>query len=185
MTKLKHFVYYMIKFHCQQDVLSVEQEIASKEFLKRWKIFDHSEEIEVRLPFCWSFTTFWNLPGGLCTGIIYLWVWGDVKQCHLSKSSISSPDMEILLLLATTAKMLTKGYSWSGFKHHNTVDFFAFFLRNTTITISVVDIWKTSDKAIILQSCILDVLPKHSNIMAGKGLIFFYECTTRCVYLSP
>ena len=80
--------------------------------------------------------------------------------------------MEILLLLATTAEMLTKGYSWSGFKHHNTVDFFAFFLRNTTITIPVVDIWKTSDKAIILQSCILDVLPKHSNIMAGKGLIF-------------
>ena len=71
----------MIKFHCQQDVLSVEQEIASKEFLKRWKIFDHLEEIEVRLPFCRSFTTVWNLPGGLCTGIIYLWIWGDVKQC--------------------------------------------------------------------------------------------------------
>ena len=68
---------------------------------------------------------------------------------------------------------------------HQIWKYYCHFLRSTTITISVSDIWKTSDKAIILQLCILDVLPKHSNIMAEKCLIFFDECTTMCVYLSP
>ena len=36
-----------------------------------------------------------------------------------------TPDTEILL--ATTAKIMTKGYTWSVFKHHNTVDFFVCF----------------------------------------------------------
>ena len=40
--------------------------------------------------------------------------------------------------------------------------------------------------AIILQSCLLDVLPWHSNIRAGKGFInFFDKCAARCVYMSP
>ena len=40
-------------------------------------------------------------------------------------------------------------------------------------------------KVIILKSCFLDVLPSQSNIMVGKGLNLFDECTARCVCLSP
>ena len=79
---------------------------------------------------------------------------------------------------------MTKGYTWSDFKHHNIVDFFLFFC-NTTITISKVDTKKTSDKVITMQPCILDVLPSYRNKMAGKGLNIFDEYSTRCVYLSP
>ena len=39
------------------------------------------------------------------------------------------------------------------------LNFFVCFFRNTAITISKVDTKKTSDKAVFLQSCILDVLP--------------------------
>ena len=35
------------------------------------------------------------------------------------------------IVLATTAKIMTKGYSWSNFKQHNTVDFFVCVFRNT------------------------------------------------------
>ena len=43
----------MMWFHCQRDVLSVEQEIVSKEFSEQYgpDIFDDSEETEIRLPF--------------------------------------------------------------------------------------------------------------------------------------
>ena len=92
-----------------------------------------------------------------------------------------TPDLEILLLLVTTGKIITKCYTWSDFNHHNTVDFFVCVFRNTTITISKADTKKTSDKAIFLQSYILNVLSRHRNIMADKGLNIFDQCATRCL----
>ena len=59
------------------------------------------------------------------------------------------------------------------------LNFFVCFFRNTAITISKVDTKKTSYKAVFLQSCILDVLPKHRNIMAHTDLNIFGECVTR------
>ena len=61
--------------------MSVEQEIVSKKFLerlgshmyktviKRW-VFDDPDEIEIRLPFSRSFSTFSNISGGLCTQVL-------------------------------------------------------------------------------------------------------------------
>ena len=79
------------------------------------------------------------------------------------KSSVYTADIEVLL--ATTPTIVTK--------HHNIVEFFVFVFRNLTITISKVDTRRTSDKAIILQSCTIDVLPSHRNIVAGKNFKSF------------
>ena len=59
------------------------------------------------------------------------------------------------LLLAPTAKIMTKGYTWSDFKHHNTVDFFVFLqhIHNHIKSRYLEKQWQ----AIILQSCILDM----------------------------
>ena len=74
---------------------------------------------------------------------------------------------------------------WPDYKHHNTFDFFVCVFHNSTITLSKVYTRRTSDKAIILVSCLFDGLPKHSNIIVDKGLNLSDECTARCVYLSP
>ena len=66
-------------------------------------------------------------------------------------------------LLATIAKIMTKDYTWSDFKQHNTLDFFVCVICKTIITSSNVDTKRTSDKVIILQSCILDLLPTYRN----------------------
>ena len=56
-----------------------------------------------------------------------------------------TPDTEIFL--ATTAKIMTKDYTWPVFKHHNTVDFFVcLFFRNTAITLTKVYTRRTSGK---------------------------------------
>ena len=36
-------------------------------------------------------------------------------------------------------------------------------------------------KQFVLQSCFL-CIPRHTNIMTGKGFNLFYGCTARCVY---
>ena len=54
---------------------------------------------------------------------------------------MSTLDAEILL--ATTAKIMTKGYTWSDFKNYNTIQPITLF-RNTTITLSKVDTRRTS-----------------------------------------
>ena len=38
--------------------------------------FYDSDEIELRLPFYRSFSTFWNIFGGLCTHVFYSSTWG-------------------------------------------------------------------------------------------------------------
>ena len=43
---------------------------------------------------------------------------------------------------------------------------------------------RTNDEAVVLQSCFLDVLPRHTNIMPEKGFNLFDKCATRCVNLS-
>ena len=80
---------------------------------------------------------------------------------------------------------MAKGYTWSNFKHHKHQLISLFVFGNTTITLSKVDTRKTSDKAVIWQSCILDVLLRNRNIMAGKSLNIFGESVTRCVCMSP
>ena len=39
-------------------------------------IFYDSDKIEFRLPFYRSFSTFWNIFGGLCTQVFYSSIWG-------------------------------------------------------------------------------------------------------------
>ena len=38
-------------------------------------------------------------------------------------------------------------------------------------------------KQFVLQSCFFYVLPRHTNIMAGKGVNLFDECAVRRVHL--
>ena len=71
------------------------------------------------------------------------------------------------------------------FRHHNRVEFLVSVFPSSAIALSKVYIRGTSNKAIILQSCFLDVLFRHSNIVAGKGSNLFNECDDRCVHLSP
>ena len=51
------------------------------------------------------------------------------------------------------------------YMHHNTVELFVCLFRNSTITLSKVDIGRNQRQGNILQSCILDELTKHRNIM--------------------
>ena len=52
--------------------------------------------------------------------------------------------------------------TWPDYKHHNTFDL-----------LSKVYTKRTSNKAIILLSCLLDVLPKHSNTIVDKDFRSF------------
>ena len=69
-------------------------------------------------------------------------------------------------------------------KYQNTIELFVCFFRNSTITLLKADTSRTSDKAIVLQSCILDILPRHRNTWQTK-FKSFDECAARCVYLPP
>ena len=48
--------------------------------IKRWIFYD-IDEIEIRLPFYRSFSTFWNTFSGLCTQVYYSWAWV-TQQTH-------------------------------------------------------------------------------------------------------
>ena len=75
---------YMIRLHCQRaDILSMGQLIVSKECLERFGphiykmliksgLFNDPDEIEIRLPFYRSSSTFWNISGGLCTRYLFM-----------------------------------------------------------------------------------------------------------------
>ena len=56
---------------------------------------------------------------------------------------------------------------------------------NSTITLSKAHIRRTNDKAVMLQLCFLDALPRYSNIMAVKMSNVFDEYAASCVHLSP
>ena len=56
----------------------------------------------------------------------------------------------------------------------NTVECLVFVLPNSVITFSKNCPRRTSDKAIVLQSCILDILLRSINIIAGKRFTLFY-----------
>ena len=56
----------------------------------------------------------------------------------------------------------------------NTVECLAFALPNSLITLSKNCPRRTSDKAIVMQSCILDILLRSINIIAGKRFTLFY-----------
>ena len=44
---------------------------------------------------------------------------------------------------------------------------------------------RTRDEVVILQSCFLDVFPKHSDINVDKGFSLFDGCAARRVHLFP
>ena len=50
-------------------------------FIKRLIFYD-PDETEIRLPFYISFSTLWNIFGGLWTQVFYSWAWvrGDIKS---------------------------------------------------------------------------------------------------------
>ena len=56
---------------------------------------------------------------------------------------------------------------------------------NSSIPLSKVYTWRTNGEVAVLQSCFLDVLPRHTNIITDKGFNLFNECAARCVNLSP
>ena len=70
-------------------------------------------------------------------------------------------------ILSTTPQVRPNA-TWSDYKHHNILEFLICIFPNSAITLSKVYISRASDKAIILKSCFLDVLPKHNNAMV-KG----------------
>ena len=43
---------------------------------------------------------------------------------------------------------------------------------------------RTSGEAVCLVVLFFYILPRHTNIMTGKGLNLFDECAARCVHLS-
>ena len=63
--------------------------------IKRY-IFYNSDEIKIRLPFYRSFSTFWNVFGGLCTQVFYSWLWvrSDSKVICVVKSKVIQPQRE-------------------------------------------------------------------------------------------
>ena len=44
---------------------------------------------------------------------------------------------------------------------------------------------KANKEAVCLAVLFFHVLPRHTNIMTGKGFNVFDECASRCVYLFP
>ena len=52
-------------------------------------------------------------------------------------------------------------------------------------TLSKIYTRRTGDKAIILQSCFLDVSLRETNMVADKGLNLFDECAARYIHQSP
>ena len=98
LTQSKYFVSYTIKLQCQltqHKRCSERGQILSPNNFKKvlrnhihienidQKInFYDSDETEIRLPFCRSFSTFQNVFGGLCTQVFCSWSWvrGDVKS---------------------------------------------------------------------------------------------------------
>ena len=71
-----------------------------------------------------------------------------------------------------------KSATWSDYKQQNTVKFLVSVFPNSAIIYTR----RTSGKAIIVQDCFLDVLLKHSNMVADKVLNLFddmYICPIR------
>ena len=52
-------------------------------------IYD-SDKNDIRLPFCRSFSTFWNLFGSLYTEVLYSWAW--VRSD--AQSSVHNPNIK-------------------------------------------------------------------------------------------
>ena len=50
---------------------------------------------------------------------------------------------------------------------HNTGEFLLYIVPNSRITLSKIYTRRTSDKAVILQSCFLDVLTRHISKYIG------------------
>ena len=86
------------------------------------------------------------------------------------------------ILLATITKIITQGTIT---QNHNTVEVFICIFCISAITLSKVYTRRTIDKAIILQSCILAVLPRHRSIIAHKGLNLFGGSAAKCLYMFP
>ena len=61
------------------------------------QIFRDADEIEIRLPFCRSFTTSWNIFGGLCAQVFYsrAWIIGDVKSFVSQKQKLCNHNPNI------------------------------------------------------------------------------------------
>ena len=60
-------------------------------------------------------------------------------------------------------------------KDHDTVEFVLYVVSNSS---------KQSQNS-YLAVFLLDVFPRHTNIMAGKEFNIFFECTARGVHHSP
>ena len=67
----------------------------------------------------------------------------------------------------------------------NKVEFPVCVDPNASINLSKVYTRRTCDEAVIFQSCFLDLLPRHTSIMAGKEFSPFDERAARYVHLSP
>ena len=65
--------------------------------------------------------------------------------------------------------------TWSDYKHHKTGKLLVLVFLNSKITLSKLSTMKTTNKAIILESRFLDLLPWRSNVMRSKDLDFFNE----------
>ena len=80
------------------------------------------------------------------------------------------------ILPTTPKKNELESATWSNYRHHNTVEFLVFVVPSLTTILSKVYSRRTI-KTIFLQSCFLDVLSRHSKIMADKG-----QCRTQAFF---
>ena len=83
--------------------------------------------------------------------------------------------------IQTQKKLELQSATSFDYKYDNTVEFLICIDPNSQITLSRIWNSRTSERAIILQSYVLDALPKHSNLKANKRLSTFRECAVRCV----
>ena len=74
-----------------------------------------------------------------------------------------------------------KSATWSDYRCHITVWFLVCVFPNSLITLLKL-YTRSSYKTIILQCCFLDVLLKHSNIVAYKG--FWWMCCQLCTSVT-
>lgn len=100
------------------------------------------------------------------------------------------PDLRIIidcseLFIETPKDPALQCMTWSEYKHHNTVKFLVGVAPNSAITyISKCYCGRASDKAVTLNSGLLDKLEMYDMIQADKGFNIASECESRLITLD-
>ena len=117
------------------------------------------------------------MPDGLCTQTFYVCFRGgfEITLSHLFLHQIG---METIC--QPVSKLNREKSSEAFIEIQPQTQLFVSVVPNSSITVSKVYSRKTSDKAVIQQSCFLDVLSSHTNIMTGKWSYFDEYAARMC-----